>query len=167
MAELTRRQFCVASGAGLALCACGGPSQQTEMPDLAAPSDLSMPTVRDMADPSCPVGMRLDAGPATALAVGQVKLFSCAKTFVLRDAAGIYAMTAICTHNGCTVAYTAASHDFACPCHMSTYDLNGNVTAPPAPAPLQHFACSFDPSGNIIVQLDAPVDASTRLSEHD
>ena len=86
---------------------------------------------------------------------------------MLRDAAGIYAMTAICTHNGCTVAYAAASHDFACPCHMSTYDLNGNVTAPPAPAPLQHFACSFDPSGNVIVQLDAPVDASARLSEHD
>lgn len=166
MPEPTRRQFCVATGAGLALCACGGPSQQTEMPDLAAPSDLSMP-VRDMTDPSCPVGMKLDAGAASAIAVGQVRFFSCAKTFVLRDAAGLYAMTAICTHNQCTVAFTSATHDFVCPCHMSTYDFNGAVTAPPAPAPLQHYACALDGNGNVIVDLAAPVDASVRLTEHD
>jgi Rieske Fe-S protein len=165
MSELTRRQFCVVSGAGLALGACGGSSEQP-MPgnDMAAPSDLSMP-VHDQADALC-TGM-VNAGPQSALAVGQAKLIACAKIYVLRDALGIYAMTAICTHMMCTVQFVVAHHDFECPCHMSAYDFNGAVTNPPAMLPLQHFACAFDGNDDIIVNLDAKVDASTRLSMTD
>ena len=54
-------------------------------------------------------------------------------------------MTAICTHMGCTVAFSASVHDFECPCHMSSYSFNGAVTAPPAMLPLQHFACALRP----------------------
>jgi len=166
MSDLTRRQFCVVTGAGVALGACGGSNEQPAPPDLAAPSDLSMP-VRDMTDPSCPTSNLYNVGPATAFVVGQAKLFTCAKIYVLRDDAGIYAMTAICTHMHCTVAFMSARHDFECPCHMSSYDFNGVVTSPPAMINLQHFDCAFDPSGNVIVNLGAPVDASTRLSMHD
>lgn len=164
MSELTRRQFCVVSGAGLALSACGGSPAEQPPADLAAPSDSSMP-VHDMADAAC-TGM-VDAGPASALMVGQAKLITCAKIFVLRDALGIYAMTAICTHMMCTVAFMAARHDFECPCHMSSYDFNGAVTNPPAMLPLQHYACALDGSDNVIVNLGAKVDASTRLTLQD
>ena len=164
MSELTRRQFCVVSGAGLALTACGGSSADTLPQDMAAPSDLATP-VADQANAVC-TGM-VNAGPQSALAVGQAKLITCAKVYVLRDALGIYAMTAICTHMMCTVQFMAARHDFECPCHMSAYDFNGAVTNPPAMLPLQHFACSSDASDNIIVNVDQKVDASTRLSMQD
>ena len=42
--------------------------------------------VRDLTDPSCPTGMRLDGGPAATLDVGKTQFFACAKMFVLRDA---------------------------------------------------------------------------------
>jgi Rieske Fe-S protein len=167
MSDLNRRQFCVITGAGLALGACGSSVMNTPELDMAAPADMAMPVQQDLYNPSCPVNNKLNVGPAAAFTVGQAKLFDCAKVYVLRDVMGIYAMTAICTHNGCTVAFIGAAKDFQCPCHMSTYDLNGAVTAPPAMLPLQHFDCSFDGSGNVIVNLGAPVDPSTRLTMHD
>ena len=167
MNSLTRRQFCAAGGASLALCACGGGSsgsghQQEEPPDLAAPTDLALPPL-DLSQPTC--SGTFDAGPATALAVGQAKFFACAKVYVLRDAGGIYALTAVCTHMHCTVAFMGS--DFQCPCHMSAYNLNGAVISPPAMLPLQHFDCSFDASGNVIVDPGKTVDATTRLTDHD
>lgn len=49
----------------------------------------------------------------------------------------IVGLSAICTHMGCTVAPDGAS--LACPCHGSTYDLNGENTGGPAPRPLDEF----------------------------
>jgi Rieske Fe-S protein len=47
----------------------------------------------------------------------------------------IVAFTAICTHQGCTVA--PAGKQFHCPCHGSVYDAaTGAVITGPAPAPL-------------------------------
>ncbi|HEY2748751.1 MAG TPA: Rieske (2Fe-2S) protein [Polyangia bacterium] len=164
MSKPTRRQVCVAGGAGLALYACGGSGDKADMApaDLAVPSDLTV-SLGDIAQPACKSAF--NAGPATALAVGQAKFFACEKIYVLRDDAGIYALTAVCTHMGCTVQFKTT--DFQCPCHMSAYSLNGAVINPPAMLPLQHFGCSFDGSGNIIVDPTVPVDASTRLTMHD
>lgn len=44
------------------------------------------------------------------------------------------AFSAVCTHQGCTVAADGAG--LRCPCHGSTYDLTGANTAGPAPSPL-------------------------------
>ncbi|HTC70888.1 MAG TPA: Rieske (2Fe-2S) protein [Acidothermaceae bacterium] len=47
----------------------------------------------------------------------------------------ILAFTAICTHQGCTVA--PAGKEFKCPCHGSVYNAaTGAVITGPAPAPL-------------------------------
>jgi Rieske Fe-S protein len=165
MSELTRRQFCVVTGAGVVAGACGS-SPQTSAPDLAAPHDLTV-VPPDLTDPSCPVNNKLNVGPSTMLAVGQQRFFLCAKLFVLRDALGIYAMTAICTHEGCTINFAPATHDFECPCHLSTFDFNGKVTNQPATMPLDHFACSLDGNGNVIVNLGSIVAATTRLTIQD
>jgi Rieske Fe-S protein len=165
MSELTRRQFCVVTGAGIAAGACGS-SPQTGGADLAAPADL---TVRppDLTDPSCPINNKLNVGPASMFVVGQQRFFLCAKMFVLRDAMGIYAMTAICTHEGCLINFAPATHDFECPCHLSTFNFNGDVTNQPATMPLGHFACSLDGNGNVVVDLGQPVSSSTRLPIQD
>ena len=48
------------------------------------------------------------------------------------------AFSAVCTHAGCTVQYSASNMQFVCPCHGGTYDARtGRVLAGPPPSPLQ------------------------------
>jgi cytochrome b6-f complex iron-sulfur subunit len=53
------------------------------------------------------------------------------------------AFSAICTHQGCTVA--PAGRQFRCPCHGSVYDAaTGKVIDGPAPAPLAAVPVKVD-----------------------
>jgi cytochrome b6-f complex iron-sulfur subunit len=49
------------------------------------------------------------------------------------------ALSAICTHMGCTVSYNSSAQNFPCPCHGSVFDLNGNVVQGPATLALQKY----------------------------
>jgi len=51
----------------------------------------------------------------------------------------VKALSPICTHQKCVVAYNPAHKRIECPCHGSAYDLEGKVLSGPAPAPLQTF----------------------------
>ncbi len=55
---------------------------------------------------------------------------------VVRQAAKVFAVNAICTHLGCIVYWDASIKQLACPCHTAFFDLNGNVITGPAPSPL-------------------------------
>jgi cytochrome b6-f complex iron-sulfur subunit len=44
-----------------------------------------------------------------------------------------------CTHNGCNVGYNSSGNNFICPCHNGVFDINGNVTSGPPPAPLKKY----------------------------
>jgi Rieske Fe-S protein len=56
------------------------------------------------------------------------------KAAVYRDEQGtIHAVSAICTHRGCTVGWNDLEKTWDCPCHGSRYDYNGNVINGPAP----------------------------------
>jgi Rieske Fe-S protein len=164
---LSRRQFCVVTGAGIVAGACGsGGGGGGGGKDLSAPSDMALG--RDMADPTCPANNKLNAGPTTKFAVGAAPTyFGCSHVLVLRDAGGLYAMSAVCTHEGCDVFFATATKDLECPCHQSVFDLNGAVTMSPATIPLPHFAVSVDGGGNVIVDLASPVPAGTRLAVQD
>ena len=83
--------------------------------------------------------------------------------FLIADAAGIYAVSAICTHLGCKVAL-ADNQGFDCPCHDSEYDLQGNVLQGPARLPLAHFEVTEQaPGGPLVVDLSRKVDAHARF----
>lgn len=56
---------------------------------------------------------------------------------LLRDDKGIYALSLVCTHLGCTVGVTAAG--LSCPCHGSLFDRRGNVLKGPADRPLRRL----------------------------
>jgi len=71
------------------------------------------------------------------------------KVFLEVSKGQVRCMTAICTHLGCTV--NAAETGFKCPCHGSTYDLNGKNTGGPAPAPLVYFRIYKGASGDLLV----------------
>jgi cytochrome b6-f complex iron-sulfur subunit len=83
--------------------------------------------------------------------------------FLIADAGGIYALTSICTHKGCTV-YPEGNTGFGCPCHDSEYDLQGSVTQGPAELPLKHFEVTEQsPGGRLVVDLSRTVDPHVRL----
>jgi cytochrome b6-f complex iron-sulfur subunit len=54
------------------------------------------------------------------------------------------ALDATCTHMQCTVTYNALNLTLDCPCHDSSYELDGRVLGGPAPRPLRTFTTSFD-----------------------
>ncbi len=72
---------------------------------------------------------------------------------LFRTKAGVFAYSAVCTHQGCVVAYSASSHLIQCPCHGAAYDPNQGaaVVAGPAPAPLAKINVAI--SGANIIQI--------------
>jgi len=59
------------------------------------------------------------------------------------DASAIAALSAICTHLGCTVLPLPGAQ-LRCPCHGSTFALDGTATAGPTTIGLGRYAVSFD-----------------------
>lgn len=167
MRRLSRRQFCLVTGAGVVAGACGSGAGGAD----AGPRDLSMPSDLnvnpDLSDPSCPVGTLLHAGPAAAFAVDSATFFRCARLFVCRDAAGLFALSSSCTHEHCDVTFAQSQKQFDCPCHLSVFDFDGAVLKDPATQPLPHYAVSLDAGGNVIVDLSLNVPSTTRLGARD
>jgi Rieske Fe-S protein len=58
----------------------------------------------------------------------------------------------ICTHQECTVEHTAGSDSIDCPCHGSTFDLEGRVLTGPAERPLQRFETTLR-DGRVVIDL--------------
>ena len=63
------------------------------------------------------------------------------KPIIVMNSAGgqIHALSLICTHLGCIVAYTQEDQKFHCNCHGSVFDSNGKNVAGPAPLPLKPY----------------------------
>ena len=73
--------------------------------------------------------------------------------FVVRvDAARVIALSAVCTHVRCILAYDRERRGFACPCHDGRFDLSGNVLSGPPPRPLPTYAVSVR-AGEVYVHL--------------
>ncbi|HJU83155.1 MAG TPA: Rieske (2Fe-2S) protein [Holophagaceae bacterium] len=112
-----------------------------------------------------------DEGPAPKLvpdtrasvAPGQVRDYRrLGNFFLLSDAKGLYAVSSVCTHAGCSVRPTGGA--FECPCHGSAFDAGGVVTAGPAKLPLKHFEVRESaPGGPLVVDLGKAVAPDVRL----
>jgi Rieske Fe-S protein len=73
------------------------------------------------------------------------------KLVVVRvDASTVDALSAICTHMGCTIAYSGPREVLDCPCHGSEYALDGSVLMGPAMQPLRSYPTTFDGSTIVI-----------------
>ncbi len=108
----------------------------------------------------------VSAGSASALAVGDVKVVPGASAAIARDAQGVYAMTLVCTHAGCDMSLDGlvSASGIDCTCHGSRFDVDGNVLSGPASSPLQHYQVTADAQGNLTIDGNAPVPATTRLA---
>ena len=69
---------------------------------------------------------------------------------VIHSGGSIYhALSATCTHQGCTVGYIAASGTIACPCHGGTFSpLTGAVLGGPPPSGLTTYTVTQ--SGSVL-----------------
>ena len=102
------------------------------------------------------------------------------RIFVFREGKVFHAVSAVCTHLGCTVRAEALpqpeivsvggselrlTHRFACPCHGSKYTGDGKVVGGPAPRPLAwfHLSVSSD-DGQLVVDLAREVGRDFRLT---
>src|SRR5215467_2952027 len=66
-------------------------------------------------------------------------------------ASGIYALSTVCTHLGCTPNWLEAEQKFKCPCHGSGYYKSGVNFEGPTPRPLERYAISLADDGQILV----------------
>jgi cytochrome b6-f complex iron-sulfur subunit len=101
------------------------------------------------------------AGDVSDFALDSVTLFDEGPFFVIRDADGLYAMSAVCAHNGCAVG--VGTTELVCPCHGSVYDLDGAVVSGLAPRALEHFEVVVGGDGDVVVNTNRVVPASTRI----
>jgi cytochrome b6-f complex iron-sulfur subunit len=67
------------------------------------------------------------------------------------NASGIFALSTVCTHLGCTPNWLEAEQKFKCPCHGSGYYKTGVNFEGPTPRPLERFAISLADDGQILV----------------
>ena len=90
--------------------------------------------------------VQVSAGPLNiiedaALAVGQTFNFTAksgSPAVLFKSKTGVYAYSAVCTHEGCTVQYNSASKNLQCGCHGAVFDPGngGQVVTGPTNKPL-------------------------------
>lgn len=71
---------------------------------------------------------------------GKIFRFGNRPGLLVMNADGTYrALSATCTHLGCTVQYRSDLRQIWCACHNGIYDLNGRNVSGPPPRPLEVF----------------------------
>jgi cytochrome b6-f complex iron-sulfur subunit len=75
------------------------------------------------------------------------------RIWVVRNTEGIFVISAICTHLGCTPDWKPSENKFKCPCHGSGYDPEGINFEGPAPRPMDRAHVGLSPEGQIEVDL--------------
>jgi len=93
------------------------------------------------------------AGSPDEYVVGEVneKYKDDYRVWIVREADGFYALSAICTHLGCTPRWLPAESKFKCPCHGSGYRKDGVNFEGPTPRPLERLKITLADDGQILV----------------
>ncbi len=102
------------------------------------------------------------------------------RLFVFREGKTFHAISAVCTHLGCTVRAEALprpetaqvdgksvrlTHRYLCPCHGSRYRGDGQNVSGPAPRPLSWYRLSVAADdGQLVVDLADEVERDFRLT---
>ncbi|OGW91640.1 MAG: Rieske (2Fe-2S) protein [Omnitrophica bacterium RIFCSPHIGHO2_02_FULL_63_14] len=71
--------------------------------------------------------------------------------WIVRTAEGLFALSTVCTHLGCTPNWLGTENKFKCPCHGSGFYKNGINFEGPAPRPLERYKIGIAQDGQILV----------------
>lgn len=130
--------------AAATVAACGtSPQTQTADPDAPESPDggATCSNCLDLADPA--------NAALTHVGGSRIVRFDNASVLVARTSdTSFIALSAICTHAGCTVRF--ATTQISCPCHGSLFSLDGTVLRGPATRPLTKHTATYDPATNIV-----------------
>lgn len=160
-----RRDFLLKLGTGAGVCALtvqAGASLRSLVPNVS----YDAPTTVKLGLPSeFPEGL---------------KFLPDERVLVFRENNTFHAISAVCTHLGCTVraeplanpqmsgdegTALRLTHRFLCPCHGSEYRGDGTNVAGPAPKPLVWFRLAIAPDdGQLVIDLAEEVDRDFRLT---
>lgn len=140
MDKITRRRFLSRAALGCAIGAGG----------LALAG-----VIREIIPPLTRTNKKFTIGNLYDYPVNTFTLLPKHKVFILRDHEGVRAMSAVCTHLGCTLK--RAEDGFLCPCHGSKFDQKGKVLSGPAPSSLAFFRVDSAPGGQLRVNMDQHV----------
>jgi menaquinol-cytochrome c reductase iron-sulfur subunit len=69
---------------------------------------------------------------------------------VRKDEQNVVAYAPQCTHLGCAYHWDEKENNFLCPCHTSTFSIDGKVLTGPAPRPLDRLVTKID-QGKILI----------------
>ena len=165
MSERNRRDFLLTLGTGAGIAALAGQavaSLRSLVPNVSydAPTTVKLGAAHEFPD--------------------GLKFLPDERLFVFREGNTFHAVSAVCTHLGCTVRAEALprpetatvegqslrlTHRFLCPCHGSRYAGDGTNVAGPAPKPLAWYRLSVAPDDDqLVVDLAAPVEHDFRLT---
>jgi cytochrome b6-f complex iron-sulfur subunit len=102
------------------------------------------------------------------------------RVFIFREKNTFHAISAVCTHLGCTVKMQRLNQpkkvtvrgrdieeqaEFACPCHGSKYYGDGTNYSGPAPRPLDYYKVELSPDdGQLLVDASETVGQDFRLT---
>ncbi len=113
---------------------------------------------------TCPGGYYDTKKAPGAFAMGTATYFSTQDAFVCRDANGLYALSSLCTHAGCTVNFKANGMSFHCPCHGANFNFTGGQPTTPAFSALDHYAICLQNNGDVGFDINTIVGAAVRLN---
>ncbi len=106
---------------------------------------------------------RFRAGRPDDYADGSVTFLEEIRVFLIRNGNAYRAVSAVCTHLGCTVD-RGTGRGYRCPCHGSAFDETGHVVSGPAPRPLPSFEVSLARDGRLVVDADTIVRPDSQLA---
>ena len=132
---VSRRDFIALAGKSLlaltGLLSLGGLARFLSFqPETAQPSEFNL-------------------GPASHYPPGSRTPIPQAQAVLINQDGKFEAISLVCTHLGCVVNLVETG--YACPCHGSRFDQNGNVLNGPARQPLQELEVEETPDGMLIV----------------
>jgi len=134
--EISRRSFLGSTALVVLPALCGGCTDNgVETVDLPAVSNRTI--VLALAE----FPMLMSAGGSI---IGRASGYANPIVIARVDGNTFAALDAICTHERCTVAYNALNLTLDCPCHGSTYEVDGRVVTGPAVRALTKFTASSD-----------------------
>jgi len=98
-------------------------------------------------DPNPAPKIEFDLGPDSNYPLNSRTLLSEPPVVLVHTEKGFSALSLVCTHLGCTLENK--SDGFACPCHGSRFDADGNVLHGPADKSLQSLHVEVTAEGNL------------------
>jgi nitrite reductase/ring-hydroxylating ferredoxin subunit len=137
----TRRQVVIGTGIAAASAATGIVVGRNLLAPSSGPSEASPPT-QGVLDPNA--GTWRAVGASADLPIGGAMAFDLGSVngFVHRADVKVEAVSGVCTHQGCRLWLDAPERRLRCPCHSTSFSLEGETVThqlPTAPQPLPKF----------------------------